>query len=91
MPFQDCIIVGRHHILVAYSPNDLRRVVLGNNRHLGNPPAAHLFKGGPAPNPECRADVDNNDGLNVADLTFMVDYLFKGGPAPDPDCCNPQW
>ncbi|RKX26064.1 MAG: hypothetical protein DRP47_08795 [Candidatus Zixiibacteriota bacterium] len=31
-----------------------------------------------------RGDVDGVPGINVSDLTFMVDYLFQGGPAPNP-------
>jgi len=27
-------------------------------------------------------DVDDNGGVNVADLTYLVDYMFFGGPAP---------
>jgi len=29
-----------------------------------------------------RANVDGNNGVNVADLTYLVDYLFKGGDSP---------
>jgi len=29
-----------------------------------------------------RGDANYDMGLNVADLTYLVDYLFKGGPAP---------
>ena len=32
-----------------------------------------------------RGDVDYNMGLNVADLTYLVDYLFKGGDPPPCD------
>ena len=28
-------------------------------------------------------DVNNSGGVDVSDLTFLVDYLFGGGPAPD--------
>lgn len=27
-------------------------------------------------------DIDGNGGVDVADLTFLVDYLFRGGPPP---------
>ena len=30
-----------------------------------------------------RGNVDNLDDVNVADLTYLVNYLFKGGPAPE--------
>ncbi len=36
-------------------------------------PALPCFKEG---------DVDASDVINVADLTYMVDYLFRGGPDP---------
>ncbi len=29
-----------------------------------------------------RGDADNSDAVNVADLTYLVDYLFFSGPAP---------
>jgi hypothetical protein len=29
-------------------------------------------------------DADGNGSINVADVTFLVDYLFFGGPPPDP-------
>ena len=29
-----------------------------------------------------RGDVNSDMGLNVADLTYLVDFLFKGGPPP---------
>jgi hypothetical protein len=29
-------------------------------------------------------DMDGAPGLNVADLSYLVDYLFKGGPEPNP-------
>lgn len=30
-------------------------------------------------------DVDGSGSIDVADLTFLVDYLFRGGPPPDPE------
>jgi len=29
-------------------------------------------------------DVDLEEGINVADITYLVNYIFKGGAAPDP-------
>ncbi len=29
-----------------------------------------------------RGDVNHNGAINVADLTYLVDYLFSGGPPP---------
>ena len=28
------------------------------------------------------ADVNQDQGANIADLTYLVAYLFGGGPAP---------
>lgn len=43
----------------------------------------------------CHGDLDASGEINIADLTYLVDYLFRGGPAPDPlllgDCdCDGQ-
>jgi len=32
-------------------------------------------------------DVNNDGSVDVADLTYLVDYLFRGGPAPIPWKC----
>jgi len=29
-------------------------------------------------------DVDNNNAVNVADLTYLIGYLFRGEAEPDP-------
>ena len=40
-----------------------------------------IFRGGPAPNPLCRADLDcNGTCANILDLTYIVDFIFRGGP-----------
>ncbi|HVP35506.1 MAG TPA: CARDB domain-containing protein [Terriglobales bacterium] len=47
----------------------------------------YLFKGGPPPNPMCKADVNHDHRVNIADVVYLVSYLFKGGPPPSPDAC----
>jgi hypothetical protein len=31
-------------------------------------------------------DADPNEGINVADVVYLINYIFKGGPAPEPLC-----
>ena len=39
-----------------------------------------IFRGGPAPNPLCRADLDcNGTCANIVDLTYLIDFIFRGG------------
>jgi len=40
----------------------------------------YLFKGGPAPDPIQKANVNCNDTVSVSDVVYLVNYLFKGGP-----------
>ena len=46
-----------------------------------------IFRGGPPPNPLCRADL-NCDGscANILDLTYIVDFIFRGGQPVCPGC-----
>ena len=32
-------------------------------------------------------DMDNDEKINIVDLTYLVAYLFQGGPAPQPYAC----
>jgi hypothetical protein len=49
--------------------------------------ANYLYRGGPAPDPLCKTDV-NCDGVNdLGDYVYLVNYLYKLGPAPCFDCC----
>jgi len=32
-----------------------------------------------------RGDANNDDGINIADAVYIINYVFKGGPAPQPD------
>jgi hypothetical protein len=40
-----------------------------------------IFKGGPAPDPECVE-------TNVGDAVYLIAYVFKSGPPPVDDCCS---
>ncbi len=48
----------------------------------------YVFKGGPAPDPECSGDANDDDALNVSDAVYIVNYIFKGGPPPVDTCCQ---
>ncbi len=41
-------------------------------------PASEVF-----PCCDLRGDVNTDDGTNISDLTYLVDYLFRNGPAPE--------
>lgn len=43
---------------------------------------SYLYRGGPAPIPAERADVDHTGGINILDVAYLIDYLYFGGPAP---------
>jgi len=30
-------------------------------------------------------DANGDDGVNILDITYLINYLYKGGPAPDPE------
>lgn len=30
-------------------------------------------------------DADGSGGINILDVTYIINYLYKGGPAPDPE------
>ncbi len=47
----------------------------------------YVFKGGPAPDPECLGDANGDGGVNVGDAVYLISYVFKGGPAPVEPCC----
>lgn len=48
---------------------------------------AHIFKGGPEPNPACSGDANGDGDLNIGDAVYLIAYVFRGGPAPDDGCC----
>jgi hypothetical protein len=45
---------------------------------------SYLFKGGPAPVPKWKAniDCDSGTGVGVSDVVYLINYLFKGGLPP---------
>jgi sugar lactone lactonase YvrE len=43
---------------------------------------AHVFKGGPAPDPSEAGDANGDGQVNVGDAVYTISYVFKGGPAP---------
>lgn len=45
---------------------------------------SYLFKGGPAPVPKWKAniDCDSQTDVSVSDVVYLINYLFKGGPPP---------
>ena len=46
----------------------------------------YVFKGGAAPNPECRGDANCDGDCNVGDAVYLINYVFKGGAAPCAGC-----
>ncbi len=48
----------------------------------------YLFKGGLAPDPVCRADVNCSGVIDIGDVIFLINYLYKGGSAPCFGCCG---
>ena len=44
--------------------------------------------GGPAPLCADEADVDNNGGLDISDIVYMVAYMFGTPSGPAPLNCN---
>jgi hypothetical protein len=48
----------------------------------------YLYRGGPAPNPPCKADM-NCDGVpDLGDFVYLINYLYKFGNAPCAECCG---
>ena len=47
----------------------------------------YVFKGGPAPDPECVGDANGDDAVNLADAVYLINYVFKDGAAPVEPCC----
>jgi hypothetical protein len=48
----------------------------------------YLFKGGTAPDPVCRGDVNCSGLTDIGDVILLINYLFKGGNAPCFGCCG---
>jgi len=47
----------------------------------------YVFKGGPAPDPDCVGDANGDEAVNLADAVYLINYVFKGGAAPVEPCC----
>jgi hypothetical protein len=47
----------------------------------------HIFRGGPAPDPNCVGDANNDGDLNVGDAVHVINHIFRGGPGPGENCC----
>ena len=45
----------------------------------------YVFKGGPAPDPECVGDANGDDAVNLADAVCLINYVFKGGQSAGRD------
>ncbi|MEZ5360563.1 MAG: dockerin type I repeat-containing protein [Candidatus Zixiibacteriota bacterium] len=48
----------------------------------------YIFKGGPAPDPECVGDANGDGSTNIGDAVYLIQYIFSGGPSPVDDCCD---
>ena len=48
----------------------------------------YLFKGGTAPDPICRGDVNCSGDADIGDVVLLINYLYKGGTAPCFGCCG---
>jgi len=42
----------------------------------------YLYKGGPAPEPVEAGDANGSGGINILDVTHIINYLYKGGEPP---------
>ncbi|MCK4385418.1 MAG: hypothetical protein KAW52_04055, partial [candidate division Zixibacteria bacterium] len=45
--------------------------------------ANYIFFDGPAPDPECMADVDRDGDVDSDDAMYLIGYLFGEGPPPE--------
>jgi hypothetical protein len=43
----------------------------------------YLYKDGPVPVSPEAADVAGDDGIDVGDAVFLINYIFKGGALPE--------
>jgi hypothetical protein len=64
--------------------NEDKTVNVGDAVYLIN----HIFKGGSAPAPICKADANHDSKLNVGDAVYMINFIFKGGSSPIQPCCQ---
>ena len=70
-------------VYVCGDANGDDQVNVGDAVYLIN----YIFKGGPAPDPECVGDANGDDQVNVGDAVYLINYVFKGGSPPVEPCC----
>jgi len=56
---------------------------LADSEYLMN----YLYRGGPAPVPQCVGDCNADGIVNVADSFIVAKYLYKGCDPPNTSCC----
>jgi hypothetical protein len=47
----------------------------------------YIFKGGPAPEPQCVGDTNGDGDISIGDAVYLISWIFKEGPPPVEDCC----
>ncbi len=59
------------------------RINIGDAVYIIN----YIFKEGPPPSPECRADGNDDNAVNIGDAVYLINFIFKSGPPPVEPCC----
>jgi hypothetical protein len=64
------------------SPEDAYDLLLGNVAKAKQWYMDHVYSTGPS---FICGDANSDLGINILDVTYIVNYLYKNGPAPDPE------